>query len=147
MQPFNPKKLLYSDYAQLPEAREKELNAEYSSLEDLVKYASMPCAAMAYTRSKLGFRICGLGLRDYASGPCTERLLPWFRLVHGQASIRAQCSNPNIYTLNHRVLVSFVSLSDTTVAKAGPLPCAEVVFLEFQLFYVSPQALFWTDSS
>ena len=40
LQPFNPKKLLYSDYAQLPEAREKELNAEYSSLEDLVKYAS-----------------------------------------------------------------------------------------------------------
>ena len=60
VQPFNPKKLLYSDYAQLPEAREKELNAEYSSLEDLVKYASP-------TFAEHGF-------------------VPWSILVHGQAS-------------------------------------------------------------
>ncbi|KAK9836497.1 hypothetical protein WJX74_001714 [Apatococcus lobatus] len=34
---FKPSKLLYSDYAQLPKAREQELQAEYVSMEDLVK--------------------------------------------------------------------------------------------------------------
>ena len=37
MQGFAPKKLLYSDYARLPEDKEKQLQAEYTELEDLVK--------------------------------------------------------------------------------------------------------------
>ena len=37
LQPFKPSKLLYSDYAQLPKQREQELQAEYVSMEDLVK--------------------------------------------------------------------------------------------------------------
>lgn len=37
VQAFKPAKLLYSDYAQLPKQREQELQAEYVSMEDLVK--------------------------------------------------------------------------------------------------------------
>ena len=37
LQGFNPSKLLYSDYSRLPEDKEKQLKAEYRSLEDLVK--------------------------------------------------------------------------------------------------------------
>jgi len=36
-QGFAPKKLLYSDYARLPESKEAELKAEYTTLEELVK--------------------------------------------------------------------------------------------------------------
>jgi formate dehydrogenase len=37
LQGFGAKKLLYTDYARLPEAKEKELNAEYVELHELVK--------------------------------------------------------------------------------------------------------------
>jgi len=37
LQGFAPKKLLYSDYARLPESKEAELKAEYTTLEELVK--------------------------------------------------------------------------------------------------------------
>lgn len=37
LQGFLPKKLLYSDYARLPEKVEKDLKAEYCELEDMVK--------------------------------------------------------------------------------------------------------------
>lgn len=37
VQGFAPKKLLYSDYARLPEKVEQDLKAEYAELEDLVK--------------------------------------------------------------------------------------------------------------
>jgi hypothetical protein len=40
LQPFNCEKLLYTDYARLPEAKEKELGVEYVQImDDFVKYA------------------------------------------------------------------------------------------------------------
>ena len=39
-QGFDCAELLYSDYSQLPAEVEEKLGAKYSSLEDLVKYAS-----------------------------------------------------------------------------------------------------------
>ncbi len=39
LQPFNCEKLLYTDYARLPEAKEKELGVEYVQvMDDFVKY-------------------------------------------------------------------------------------------------------------